>query len=500
MAATHFANGMCVSLQAPFYPAEAEKKGANASEYGLVFGIFELTVFIISPLVGKMLPWFGASKAFCCGISITGTTCIAFGFLNYIENPHTFIIFSFIVRVVEAMGNSAFLTSSFSLVAERFPNTVATVFALVEMFFGMGLILGPTLGGTLYEFGGYTMPFVSLGSLLVFQAIISTVTLAMLDRSTVARREEGEQLSIAKALMIPRVALATFAVFTASLSIGFLMATLERHLVQFGLSPIEVGIFFMAYGIAYAFPNPFWGWLADRIHPRIVILLGSCFLTVGFVFVGPLPWTGLSPSYYLTLTMIVVAGVGIGAQLVASFTESQKSAVTKGFPNDLTTYSLVSSIWTSAFALGAFVGPTAAGLLYDSVGFSWSTAFGVCWNQLVTWLTICSLAYNCIKKMRNKSKEEAYSKLVEEGNNNESTESSDSPALHNNTLKIPSRDLYKPSGPRCTPIGTRYTPTQTLFTPSTAPEFLPSDLLHRHIVDVVGGPSHIEGMDKYSIS
>ena len=53
---THLCNGMCVSLQAPFYPAEAEKKGASATEYGLVFGIFELTVFIVSPFVGKMLP------------------------------------------------------------------------------------------------------------------------------------------------------------------------------------------------------------------------------------------------------------------------------------------------------------------------------------------------------------------------------------------------------------------------------------------------------------
>ena len=53
---THLCNGMCVSLQAPFYPAEAEKKGASATQYGLVFGIFELTVFIVSPIMGKLLP------------------------------------------------------------------------------------------------------------------------------------------------------------------------------------------------------------------------------------------------------------------------------------------------------------------------------------------------------------------------------------------------------------------------------------------------------------
>lgn len=32
---------------------QAEKKGASATEYGLVFGIFELVVFIVSPVYGQ---------------------------------------------------------------------------------------------------------------------------------------------------------------------------------------------------------------------------------------------------------------------------------------------------------------------------------------------------------------------------------------------------------------------------------------------------------------
>lgn len=32
---------------------QAENKGATATEYGLVFGVFELVVFIISPIYGQ---------------------------------------------------------------------------------------------------------------------------------------------------------------------------------------------------------------------------------------------------------------------------------------------------------------------------------------------------------------------------------------------------------------------------------------------------------------
>ena len=68
--------------------------------------------------------------------------CVAFGFLDRFQDATNFIAISFVVRVIEAAGNAAFLTASFSLVAEYFQQSVATMFALVEMAFGVGMILG----------------------------------------------------------------------------------------------------------------------------------------------------------------------------------------------------------------------------------------------------------------------------------------------------------------------------------------------------------------------
>ena len=104
-----------------------------------------------------------------------------------------------------------------------------------------------------------------------------------------------------------------------------------------------------------------------------------------------MPGLGLQPNYYLTLAAIIVAGFGLGAQLVAAFAEAQKAAVAEGFPDNVATYALVSSIWTSTFALGAFVGPTTAGGLYDLVGFRWSTLFLVGWNLVVAGFAVVLL-------------------------------------------------------------------------------------------------------------
>lgn len=46
-----------------------------------------------------------------------------------------------------------------------------------------------------------------------------------------------------------------------------------------------------------------------------------------------------------------------------------------GFADDITTFGVLSGLWSSAFSLGAFVGPSVAGILYDLVGFSNGTLF-----------------------------------------------------------------------------------------------------------------------------
>jgi MFS family permease len=85
-------------FQAPFYPLEAEKKGCVPSEYGLVFGIFELTVFLVSPLIGANLNRMGLKATLTIGIGTVGVTSICFGFLDRIEDGKTFLALSFTFR------------------------------------------------------------------------------------------------------------------------------------------------------------------------------------------------------------------------------------------------------------------------------------------------------------------------------------------------------------------------------------------------------------------
>lgn len=376
-----FANAICVSLQAPFYPQEAEKKGATASEYGLVFGIFELVVFIISPVYGQYLHRIGPKLLFNGGILTTGTCAIFFGLLDKVNGHYPFIVLSFVIRIVEAMGNAAFLTASFAIIAKEFPDNIATTFASLETFFGLGLIVGPTVGGALYQVGGYTTPFVVLGSALFTTAVMTIFILPVHPNSSETTQSTG---GVTQVLKVPGVLVATSSIIATSMSIGFLQATLEPHLRQFKLSPVILGLMFVLNGGTYAITAPAWGWFCDKhSQPKVATVAGCILVCVGFCLVGPAPFIPSPTIIWLTLTGLVIHGFGMAAQLVASFTDAMRTSIDYGFPNNLETYGLISGLWTSTFALGAFIGPSVAGILMDSIGFRNASMFIVMLHLLV---------------------------------------------------------------------------------------------------------------------
>ena len=53
---------------------------------------------------------------------------------------------------------------------------------------------------------------------------------------------------------------------------------------------------------------------------------------------------------------MTIHGFGLGASVVGGFSDAHKSAIKAGFPDTIDTYGLVSGLWTSVFAFGAFVG------------------------------------------------------------------------------------------------------------------------------------------------
>ena len=107
--------GFVASIQAPFLPIEARSKGATASQFGPIFGIIHLALFITSPIVGNLVTKFGLGNIFKTGLVLTCVSTLVFGFLTYINNTVMFLVGAYVLRIVEGVGGAALWTSMLSL-------------------------------------------------------------------------------------------------------------------------------------------------------------------------------------------------------------------------------------------------------------------------------------------------------------------------------------------------------------------------------------------------
>ena len=394
IALAHLGCGLLLGLQAPFYPAVASAKGVSATVYGLVFGVFQLTVFFTSPFFGQYIPVIGCRFMLVAGMFTMGTTCILFGFLDYMNDKNTFTVFSFLIRITEGIGNASYITSSFSLATQEFSTYLSTMIAILEVFFGAGLAIGPTVGGALYELGGFVCPFVTIGALLVLSALVTGILLPETETTTPVQSE----YTVPGLLEKPEMLISFLTVITSMSNIGFLDATLEPHLRQFSLSPGYIGLFFLITGLMYSLSAPVFGVLNDKWYcHRYLILCGSFLVVVAFLLMGPAPFVPLTPCIPLIIFSLFIQGIGFGALNVSSFVGAQRDAVLLGLPDDLSTFGLVSALWTSGLAFGAFTGPTIGGCLLDYFGFRWATVFVFAYNSLLLLANVLFILYRKVK-------------------------------------------------------------------------------------------------------
>ncbi|XP_026466940.1 MFS-type transporter SLC18B1-like [Ctenocephalides felis] len=368
LALVDFISFCSMSVMAPFFPQEAERKGLTQTETGLVFSFYALVMFAASPLFGKLLPKIGARFLFLSGLFIAGGCSVVFGLLEYVEDRKLFMIFCFFVRGLEALGASAYSTASYVYVVACFPDNIGTVLGLLETFVGLGMSMGPAIGGFLYSLGGFGLPFYAVGILTLF---VVPVTMCLLPHNNDLGKtsKPGSLLLLA---YCPGVLMTGLVVIVASSAWGFLDPTLEPHLRQFSLSAKQVGLIFLLFSSLYAVSSSFWGWLADKFNNHWSMMFSGLLLcSLGLLLLGPSPLLPLESSLWLNLTSLSILGISIALALLPTFQSVLMFAMDAGCPDSVSTYSVVAGLWSCMYSLGEVIGPTLGGTLLEKFGFPW---------------------------------------------------------------------------------------------------------------------------------
>nr|XP_046220602.1 MFS-type transporter SLC18B1-like isoform X2 [Oncorhynchus gorbuscha] len=370
IASVNFSSMICYSILGPFFPKEAVKKGASQTVIGLIFGCYALCNLMGSLVLGKYIVQIGAKFMLISGLFVSSVCTILFGLLDKVPDGPTFIILCFIIRSVDAVGFSAAMTSSFAVSTKVFPNSIATVLGSLEIFTGLGLILGPPIGGWLYQSFGYEVPFMALGCFLFLMVPFNMYILPSFDA-------DPSKDSFFRLFTRLKIVLICFAIFTLSSGLGFLDAALSIYAIDtFNLSPGYVGLLLLGLSLPYCLASPLLGIVSDRCpstRPWFMVL-GGLFTATGFWFLGPVPILQIKSQLWLVVFMLGIIGFSLSMTAIPTFPEILDCAYEHGFEEGLSTLGLVSGLFGAVWSFGMFCGPTLGGFITQQLSFEWAAS------------------------------------------------------------------------------------------------------------------------------
>ncbi|MBZ3881500.1 MFS-type transporter SLC18B1 [Sciurus carolinensis] len=326
----------------------------------------------------NLLVHIGAKFMFIAGMFISGGVTILFGLLDQVPDGPIFIAMCFLVRIIDALSFGAAITASSSILAKAFPNNVATVMGGLEVFTGLGLVIGPPLGGFLYQSFGYEVPFIFLGCIILLMIPLNIYILPSYES------DAGEH-SFWKLVTLPKVGLIAFVIISLSSCFGFLDPILSLFVLEkFNLPAGYVGLVFLGLALSYAISSPLFGLLSDKMpHLRKWLLVFGNLITAGcYMLLGPIPFLHIKSQLWLLVLILVINGISAGMSIIPTFPEILSCAYENGFEEGLSTLGLVSGLIGAMWSVGAFVGPMLGGFLYEKIGFEWAAAIQGLWTLI----------------------------------------------------------------------------------------------------------------------
>ncbi|KAI1305363.1 MFS-type transporter SLC18B1 [Halotydeus destructor] len=322
---------------APF-PPEAELKGLGATVSGLIFTAQPLLMTITSPLAGWLLPKGGSRFQIVSGLMVASVAQLTFGALTYVDQGQAFAVLCFVVRSAGAIGG--------------------------ETLMGLGVAIGPAIGGVLFSVGGFGLSFYFVGlAVLLAVPMIWTMFESQEYGTGIRETPSKEPPSKLSALRLPVVLITLISLTISSTSLTFLDPTFEPHMRIFNLTSSQVGL----------------------------LTIGQSLIGTGYLCLGPSPATGISQTLVSDILSYIVICTDAAAAMIPTFTMLLGAMTAQG--DDTVTHSFVSGLFSFAFNMGEILGTTLGGVFVDSFGFvSGSSTVAIFNFGTVLLLTIVSVA------------------------------------------------------------------------------------------------------------
>lgn len=375
MVCINIANLLChsvYSVLAAFFPQEAKAKGMSDDAVGITFALFAAVIFICSPFAGRLMSTNGKVWVYMAGLVIVSFSTISFSVASLLPAGAPFATWCLLMRLLQGVGSAMEETAAYAIIADIDTERVSLYLGICEISTGLGYMVGPPLGGSLFSLGGFAAPFLILGLALLPTAALIYYKIPP-DNHRLGKEESRTDVTMQTLLRNPQVVVIALASMLANSDYAFLEPTLGAHLADQGLAntPDAIGMLFSVSSITYTLACPVIGVLAnrERFGPRPIIVSGLLLQLLGFMLIGPSPLLRLkSLQMGQMITSLVLFGVGESMSMTPVMDDMMNSC---GGDSDACVNSL-SSVMAASFSLGQMLGPLIGSALTSRFSFAWA--------------------------------------------------------------------------------------------------------------------------------
>lgn len=355
---TVFIDLMGFGIVVPVLAFSAKEYGVDGLTLGLILGSFSLMQFLFSPIWGRLSDRIGRRPVLMASLfgNVIGFTTFAFA---------SNVAMLFASRIICGIASSSIPTAQAYVADATDDEGRAKGMAIIGMSFGLGLVLGPPMGGLLSSASTSLALAAPLLPGLV-AALLSATALCLaaflLPESNPRKPRGPERWSPVdiesykvffrvRGLRLAGLALATLMCALASLSPILVLVGRDR----FGLSAKEVGYLFGLMGIVVVLLQLT---VLDRIAKRLgdvtSALMGAGSLMLGLLLV---PWTQDTRVLVLA-TCLMGVGQGLCNPTLSAYISKIAPPTERGG---------ILGVSSSLTALARVIGPAVAGLAYDAL-------------------------------------------------------------------------------------------------------------------------------------
>lgn len=332
---------MGIGLVDPILPAIAESLEATPVETELLFTSYLLVTGLAMLVTSWISSRIGAKATMLAGLALIGGFALLCAVAGSVEAVIGF-------RAGWGLGNALFISTALATIVGAAAGGSAAAIVLYEAALGLGIAIGPLLGGLLGEVS-WRGPFFGVVTLMV----IALLAVSILLRSPSERPQPLPLLAPLRALRVPALAILSLAALFYNIGFFILLAFSPFPL---GFGALGIGFTFFGWGIALAVTSV-WGapLLLRRVTRTTALLLLLPLLAVDL---GAAALFSATPAGLVTC--IVVGGLLLGF-VNTILTESVMEATS--LPR-----SVASSAYSAVRFLGGAAAPPLAAALWHAFG------------------------------------------------------------------------------------------------------------------------------------